>query len=294
MQLLKSLKFIYNHPFNSDKKIGGLLRFFRWQISCRLNPYTIIYPFTENSKLLIWKGLKAATGNLYCGLMDYNDMGFLLHFLRPQDLFVDIGANVGTYSILASAEIKSKTLAIEPVPSTYKNLIDNILINQMQDRISSMNIGLGSKKGKLKFTKSLDSVNHVATENEKDTIEVEINTLDSILLGVTPSLIKIDVEGYETEVLLGANKTLENDKLKAIIIELNGSGDRYGYCESLIHENLVQKGFIPFEYNPKHKKLTKIECYGNHNTIYIRDISFVENRISESKEIKIGSMLQCI
>jgi FkbM family methyltransferase len=215
-------------------------------------------------------------------------MGFLLHFLRAQDLFVDIGANVGAYTILASAEIKSKTIAIEPVPSTFKNLMNNIFINQMQDRVSSMNIGLGSKKGNLKFTKSLDQENHVATENEKETIEVEINTLDSILIEDIPSLLKIDVEGFETEVLSGAKKTLENDKLKAIIIELNGLGDRYGYDDNLIHENLIQKGFRPFDYNPEHRKLTEIESFGSHNTIYIRDRDFVENRILETKKIKIG------
>jgi FkbM family methyltransferase len=288
MQIFKILKGIYNHPFNSNNKIGGLLRFFKWQVSCRLSPYPIIYPYTENSKLIICKGQAGSTGNLYCGLFEYNDMGFLLHFLRPQDLFVDIGANVGVYTILASAEIKAKTIAVEPVPSTFKSLRNNIFINQMQDRVSSMNIGLGSKKGILKFTKSLDTVNHVATENEKDTIDVEVNSLDSILMEDIPSLLKIDVEGFETEVLSGAKKTLENDKLKAIILELNGSGDRYGYDDNLIHENLIQNGFRPFDYNPETRKLTEIESFGSHNTIYIRDRDFVEKRILETKKIKIG------
>ena len=294
MKLSNVLKFIYNHPFNSDDKIGGIARFFKWHINCRINPYPIVYPYSENSKFLIWKGLTGATGNLYCGLMEYNDMAFLLHFLKPSDLFIDVGANVGAYTILASAEIKAKTIAIEPVPTTFKNLMDNIAINQMQDKVSALNIGLGSKKSKLKFTKSLDTVNHVATENEKDTIEVEIETLDSVLLTDIPSLIKIDVEGFETEVLLGAENTLNNEKLKAIIIELNGSGMRYGYDENKIHENLIGKGFKPFDYRPKTRELKELNSYGRHNTIYVRDRDYVENRLIKSRKIKIGSAQQYV
>jgi FkbM family methyltransferase len=293
MNILNVLKLIYNHPFNSDNKVGGVLNFFRWQISCRLNPYPILYPYTENSKFIIWKGLTGATGNLYCGLMEYDDMAFLLHFLRPNDLFVDIGANVGAYTILASSEVNAKTIAVEPVPSTFRNLIDNISINQMQERVKALNIGLGSRNGKLHFTESLDTVNHVVTESDTesdtDTIEVNVSTLDSILLTEeTPILLKIDVEGFETEVLNGAESTLANNKLKTIIIELNGSGRRYGYDEVKIHEKLIEFGFKPFSYSPKLKQLKERESFGTHNTIYLRDKEFVESRIETSRQIKIG------
>ena len=71
---------------------------------------------------------------------------FFCIFLRPSDLFIDIGANVGSYTILASSEINAKTIAIEPVPSTFENLIDNISINKMQEKVKALNIGLGSKE----------------------------------------------------------------------------------------------------------------------------------------------------
>jgi hypothetical protein len=47
------------------------------------------YQCTQNSKLLVWKGLTGATGNIYCGLHEFEDMAFLLHFLRPRDLSAD-------------------------------------------------------------------------------------------------------------------------------------------------------------------------------------------------------------
>ena len=290
MQIFNVLKYIYNHPFNAENKMGGILKFFKWQINCLLNPYPILYTYTENARFIIKKGLAGATGNLYCGLMEYEDMAFLLHFLRSNDLFIDIGANVGAYTILASSEINAKTIAIEPVPSTFKNLMDNILINNIQGKVNALNIGLGSKNGKLKFTKSFDSVNHVATENETDTIEVDIDTLDTILLKEQcPILLKIDVEGFETEVIKGADATLLNKSLKAIIIELNGSGQRYGYDERQIHNKLLEHGFKPYNYNPKTRQLIKLETFGTHNTIYLRDKEFVDERIKFARKIKIGS-----
>lgn len=292
--ILNTLKFIYNHPFNSQNKFGGLFRFLKWQINCRLNPYPILYPYTENSKLIMWKGLTGATGNLYCGLMEFDDMGLLLHFLRDSDLFVDIGANIGAYTILASGEVGASTIAIEPIPSTFKNLVQNISANQIQEKVDALNIGLGAKKDIIKFTKSLDTVNHVATEDESDTIDVKVDKLDSLLLKKIPSLIKIDVEGFETEVLNGAEKVLKAKELKVIIIELNGSGKRYGYDEGLIHSNLIKQGFQPYNYNPKTRGFVKLSSYGNHNTIYIRDFEFVKNRTESSRKIKIGSSQQNI
>ena len=208
-RLFRALKFIFIHPFNSDNKINALINFFKWQLSCLLNPYPIIYNFTENSKLIITKGLAGATGNLYCGLMEYNEMGFLLHFLRPADTFVDIGANVGSYTILASSQVKANSISIEPLQDTFKKLIDNILINKVEKNVKACNIGLGSEISKIHFTKSLDTINHVATKEEIDTIEVKIDTLDNLLMNEQcPSLIKIDVEGYENEVINGEEKTL--------------------------------------------------------------------------------------
>ena len=104
-----------------------------------------------------------------------------------------------------------------------------------------------------------------------------------------PILLKIDVEGFETEVIKGADTTLLNKSLKAIIIELNGSGQRYGYDERQIHNKLLEHGFKPYNYNPKTRQLMELETFGTHNTIYLRDKEYVEERIKSARKIKIGS-----
>lgn len=288
--MFRTLSFIYNHPFNRKNKIGGILRFIRWQLNCALNPYPILYPLTGKTKILAWKGLTGVTGNIYCGLLEFEDMGFLLHFLRPQDLFLDVGANVGVYTLLASGEIGAKTISIEPIQATFNILSENIKINNLEENVELLNIGLGNESGILKFTKMLDTVNHVAKKDETDTVDVVVKKMDEISTSI-PNLIKIDVEGFETEVLNGAPNILNDERLKAIIIELNGSGNRYGYNEELIHEKLIYLGFKTFRYNPYTRILSKTPSFGSHNTIYIRDFEFVQNRINKSKAYKIKDRL---
>jgi predicted RNA methylase len=80
--------------------------------------------------------MTGATGNIYVGLMEYEDMSFLLHYLQKDDLFYDIGANVGVYTVLTSQVKEVKTVSIEPLPLTYEKLLDNININRLTNVIS--------------------------------------------------------------------------------------------------------------------------------------------------------------
>ena len=289
MTILRILRFVWSHPLNANSRKAAIGRFIIWQINSRLNRYPILYSITSNSKIFVWKGLTGATGNFYCGLMEYEDMGFLLHYLKSSDLFVDIGANVGAYTILASGELKAKSISIEPIPSTYRNLYDNIVINHITNIVTALNIGLGKEEASIKFTKSLDTVNHVAVEGESDTIEVPVKTLDGICPKM-PNFLKIDVEGFETEVLLGASKVLASKELNAIIIELNGSGKQYGFDEDKIHDSLVQYGFNPYRYDPISKQLTGLNTYNkHHNTIYIKNAEEARQRISDCNLIVLGN-----
>ena len=288
MNVISILKFITSHPLNQKHKIKAVSRFLKWQINTRLNPYPVIYPFTDKSKLIIQKGMTGATGNLYCGLHEYYDMLFLLHFLRQEDTFADIGANIGSYTVLAAGHVGAKTFSFEPVPSTFYHLTNNITINHLKSKVLAFNVALGAQKGTLNFTSLMDTTNHVAIENDVDTISVPVDTLDNVLENQqVPALLKIDVEGFETEVLSGSNKILKNGNLRAIIIELNGSGKRYGYDEQNIHKMLLELDFKPFLYNPKNRLLKNINKFGTHNTIYIRDVDFVQNRIESAGKINI-------
>lgn len=248
-------------------------------------------PFIGKTRILMKKGLTGATGNYYTGLHDFEEMCFLLHFLREEDLFADVGANVGSYTILASGHIGCKSISFEPIPSTFKLLFENVQINKLDDLVFHYNVGIASNQTTLFFTNSYDTINHVyneGLEKKENTTSIPVYPLDFYIEkhGI-PNLIKIDVEGYESEVLQGMKLILESEKLKAIIIELNGSGWRYNFDELKIHNDLKMAGFSPYTYKPLKRNLQLLDSYGMHNTIYIRDFDFVNNRLKTANKIFI-------
>ncbi len=287
-QLFKTLHFIYSHPLNRKRPLAAIGRFFRWQIGTRLLPYAVVVPFAQRSKLLMYRGLTGVTQNLYCGLHDFEDMAFLLHFLRAGDQFVDVGANVGGYTILAASEVGAQTIAIEPIPDTFQQLCQTVALNEASEKVQTLNIGLGAKREVLHFTNNLDTTNHVVQSRSDHTIEVEVRTFDETVDMTRPSLVKIDVEGFETEVLKGMSTSLNHANLQGIIIELNGSGKRYGYEDAAIHRQLLDAGFKPYHYFPFDRKLQLRDSYGaEKNTIYLKDPGFAMQRVQSAVKVKI-------
>ncbi len=109
--------------------------------------------------------MTGATGNIYCGLHEFESMALALHLLRPNNLFLDVGANIGSYSILA-ASIGAKCIAFEPVPTTYEHLLENINLNGFRNFIDARNVAIGDKKGRLRMTTGFDTTNRVIQDSE--------------------------------------------------------------------------------------------------------------------------------
>ena len=242
---IKIISFIWSHPYNKGKQFSAFGRLFRWQLASRLMPGPIGLPFVRGTYLLANRGMSAATGNWYCGMLEYEDMEFVLQMLGKGDLFLDVGANIGAYSVLA-ATTGADVIAIEPIPSTFETLKNNIFLNRFCDVVKPFNFGLGSSVGELFFTSNLDCVNHVLTpaEYSAQSISVPVRTMDEISMPRIPSIIKIDVEGFESEVIAGAEKTLSHPDLKAVIMELNELGIRYGTSDVDLYNKMIQLDFV--------------------------------------------------
>ncbi len=73
-------------------------------------------------------------------------MSFVLHFLRNTDLFIDVGANLGAYSILASSVSGARTIAFEPVPHTFQLLKNNIALNRQFNLLNYLIMEFQMKK----------------------------------------------------------------------------------------------------------------------------------------------------
>lgn len=251
----------------------------------------IVVPFTSKTWLIIGRGMTGATGNYYAGLHEFEDMAFVVNLLRPDDLFIDIGANIGSYSLLASGHAGASSVSVEPLPTTFAHLRENVRYNNLDDLIALHNVGIGDSETTLRFTATLDTVNHVAAESdsESETVEVPVVRMESLLQGLSPLCIKIDVEGFEKKVIDGGASVLRSDLLRAVLMELNGSGDRYGFSDDEIHQKMLSFGFLPFRYDPWTRLLHQLNDRNrvSGNTLYLRDVEFVQGRLSTAPEIEL-------
>ncbi len=286
---LDMLELINKNPLARKNKINSFIKFIKWEILSRTLNKSFVYRYVNESKLIMKKGMDGATGNIFLGLRDYHEMCMTLHFLRENDLFVDIGANVGVYAVLASAVKKAKSIAVEPIPEPFQNLINNLKINKIENIVEALNLGLGDEDAELMFTKNLDCENRIAVASDKESecIKVPVKTLDEIIKTRNPIMLKIDVEGYEEKVLKGAKQILQRDSLKVLIVELHNLGGKYSIDDKNNHDMLLGLKFQPYDYIPELRELRLRDTFAFHNTIYVRDAAFVQKRLSTADKIKV-------
>lgn len=149
---------------------------------------------------------------------EQEEIDFMLKTLEKDDIFLDIGSNIGLFSLLASKKVgaKGKIICFEPAPTTYKRLLENIDLNQFQN-IEPRNIGLSDSEGELKFYFSdtgFDAWNSFAPDYRlKKSITINTFTLDKQLENIDKSkikIVKIDVEGWEKFVIKGGKSFFQN------------------------------------------------------------------------------------
>ncbi|MFK8046763.1 MAG: FkbM family methyltransferase [Crocinitomicaceae bacterium] len=154
------------------------------------------------------------------GVYEQGTVSALQSFLKEGDTFVDAGANIGFLSLVAAEKVGKfgAVHAFEPFPSTYEILEKNKNINNYV-QIRAYPFALGNETGsKTIYTENENRggaslVNHVSDSGTK----IEIRKLDDVKIHTLIKVIKIDVEGYEFEVLKGAEKTIRENKPKLII-----------------------------------------------------------------------------
>ena len=276
--MIKTILFIWNHPLSRIDRQAALFRYFRWQIGSRILRQPVVIDWVHSAKLVVETGMAGATGNLYCGLHEFEDMAFLLHFLRSEDGFVDIGANVGSYSILASGVVRATTRAFEPHPETFKKLERNLAVNSLGKRAKAYQSAVGQKEGRLKFTDDLDAMNQaVHPDFQGPSIDVQVAPLDTLLDGFDSIFWKIDVEGFESEVIAGARDQLKRHKPKAILLETVDDN-----LSQLLHEH----GFEQVWYDPFQRVFIE-KSHGGHNSLWVSDVDFCLKRVSSAPTFEV-------
>lgn len=304
--MIKFLKKAKNLFYNINSKIkyhpyaGNYLIYFWFQylllyFVTRILGFKHKYSWIYDIKFIVDLKDWAFARNCYLGLNEFNDSCFVLHYLRKNDLFIDVGANLGHYTLLASKIKESDVISFEPDDDTYARLKKNIEINNLEKLVQLFNLGLGDKKESLAFrTLRNNGHNYISNSKEYDKI-VNIMTLDQLKPGLLPKLIKIDVEGYEKKVLKGGEKLLRNKLVNALVIEISKHCERYGDRIEDVFEILKKYGFLPYIYNPFERDLIPFKHpkeFIEQNIIFIKDLVQAKKLLKNSEMIKLDSKIK--
>ena len=185
------------------------------------------------TQFLLEQTLSARGYNNYHNKEESGELFFINEILAKSNpkLCIDVGANIGSYSLEIAKSTNSNVIAFEPLPVAFDILQRNLL--EFSDRIKLENVGVGAKAEKLtinfnpnatshaSFSKDVEKINYL---NNEEKIIVPVVTLDSYFENNNireVDLIKIDVEGFESEVFQGASKIFTQIRPRFIQMEFN-------------------------------------------------------------------------
>tara|TARA_A100001037_G_scaffold289234_1_gene300764 strand:- start:51 stop:881 length:831 start_codon:yes stop_codon:yes gene_type:complete len=190
--------------------------------------------------------------------------------VKPGDTVVDIGAHIGEYTLLGAKLVNSsgKVISIEPLHDTADSLRENIILNNFSNCMVLENaVGSVVSKQTLYKVSEEDVYGYLdpVVNNKKliKTDEIDVTTVDQIIKSNNLEkidLLKIDVEGFEYDVLLGCKSAFEQDKIKKIICEIHSDFLKAkNFDEEQIYTLLKSSGF----------EITKIQEIINKQTTNI-------------------------
>jgi len=161
---------------------------------------------------------------------------WLRNTVKPGDVLYDIGANVGTFSLVAAKHCQARVIAFEPGYSSFARLCDNIQLNGCQHLIVPVPVPLTDSNGVFGFKyRSVDpgqsrhrlkpnawrfrGVTPAGARYEQPMLAMTLDDVVTTFGLPEPQHVKIDVDGVEDRVLLGARRTLKSPRLRSLLIE---------------------------------------------------------------------------
>lgn len=145
--------------------------------------------------------------------------------LRPGDIFLDVGANVGAFTLLAARLVGAggKVIAVEPMPETARMLRTTVAVNGVTPIVEVSECALGEQDGSATIfagvTSGHSSLRPLNRGQGEKTFEIEVRAGAELLGNRAATLIKIDVEGFELQVLNGLREYLEGHPDTAVVLE---------------------------------------------------------------------------
>ena len=226
--MLTVLKYIWNKN-NGIYKIKYLFIGMSFQIFKRLSKKIISKTIFNGKKMFLYPNCNVSSMYAYTDIPDKDEILLLRKFANQNNchkhgktVFLDIGANIGSYSI-SMIDVCDSVIAFEPHPYTSKRCKMNFLLNNLDETLVKQ-LALSDSIGRVHFSDygGSSTVNHIIATGGG--IEVQVTTLDKFaidnnLLQNDRYIIKIDVEGFEEQVLIGGTNFFTQYNVQAIVFE---------------------------------------------------------------------------
>jgi FkbM family methyltransferase len=245
------IRWVVQRPELYSEPLAFLYRIMRWKLITLIHKEPTIV-FDGNITMKSPYRNVSASSTYQLGYAEPALFSFLSCYLRQGMTFCDVGANVGAYTLFAAKRVgkEGRVVAFEPAPSIYDHLIYNIDANGFAN-VEPYNIALGEQNGYIAFTYETNDLgkSHVAPNHQLGNIAVNMRTLDDFAREMNiqrVDYIKIDTEGFERSVIMGAKSLIANNKKALIQTEiLPHIAQRYGSPRDGLVEILTMLGFIP-------------------------------------------------
>lgn len=233
---------VLEHPANQDARLRQLGRASWFRLRALFGLPTIVR-LGQRSRLRASLAHASSILVAYSNPPDLYEWQVWQRILQRGDRFVDVGANVGIYSILA-AELGCSVTAFEPDPMNLEELGFNLGLNELADKVSVVPKAVAARSGTVLFLAGHDAVGRIAVSQAPDSITVECVALDDALEGAVAGM-KIDVEGAEHLVLQGAEGMLRAQSIGVIQLEWNEtSRANFDVDRSQVGTFLEEHGYV--------------------------------------------------
>jgi FkbM family methyltransferase len=232
------------------------------------------------------------TGTYEKGLLD-----ILNQILGPGQIVIDAGANIGLISIFCSLKVGNRGMvfAFEPHPDTYLILEKNVRINSCKN-VKMIQKALGSESISSKiysnFQINRGASSIVVHQEDSPSFDINVVPLDDFLdKNIEIDLFKIDVEGFEMEVLRGAIKILQNPDPPVLIVECSDSRDNFKYNTHDLYEFITSVNhYSIFRFKNGKERISKLEIVNSTEELPSHDNIIC---IPKSKMIRFPQNLFC-
>lgn len=225
---------------------------------------------TDNIRFNLYKD-DVLSKLIYAENFEWAEKEWLKSFLKPGMICYDLGANIGFYTLLSAYLTfpNGKVISLEPVNKTFERLKANIDINdKISNCVSCYKIAASNSAGELEIftaSKDLHAWNSLVAPQNKDEFTKEIIktiSLDSLFENENlpvPNFIKIDVEGWEENVLIGAKQILTKFSPTLLIEFTKENLLRADTSYQKLINILSDYGYNLYEYIPRFKKLVLVD-----------------------------------